>query len=410
MENKVVWLFNHYAQEPEGSGGTRHFSLARHLKAFGWDMKIIAASVDHFTGCQRLSSAETDRHDVISDVSFIWLRVPESRGNGFARMVNMLMYSLRARFGSWQESMEKPDVIVGSSVHPFAAIAAAFLAKKYAVPFVFEVRDLWPETLVAMGRWHRNSWKTKTFCAIEKWLYRRAVKIVSLLPFAYEYIGSLGVDGTKVIWVSNGVDLEQVTEFQPAVPRDYFSLIYFGAHGQANGLDNLVDAMAIIKSDYLDSNIRLRLVGEGPSKAGLVEKASALQLDSVRFEQGVTKNQIPSLASEADALVICVRDLPDLYRYGISMNKLFDYMASGRPVVIASNARNNPVSDCDGGVAVEADNSRRLADAIVGLARLSREKRAELGANGRSYVRQHFDYKVLSSDFADTLNSAVAGP
>jgi glycosyltransferase involved in cell wall biosynthesis len=124
----------------------------------------------------------------------------------------------------------------------------------------------------------------------------------------------------------------------------------------------------------------------------------------------VTKNQIPSLASEADALVICVRDLPDLYRYGISMNKLFDYMASGRPVVIASNARNNPVSDCDGGVAVEADNSRRLADAIVGLARLSREKRAELGANGRSYVRQHFDYKVLSSDFADTLNSAVAGP
>jgi hypothetical protein len=83
--------------------------------------------------------------------------VPESRGNGFARMVIMLMYSLMARFGSWQEGMEKPDVIVGSSVHPFAAIAAAFLAKKYAVPFVFEVRDLWPETLVAMGRWHRNN-------------------------------------------------------------------------------------------------------------------------------------------------------------------------------------------------------------------------------------------------------------
>jgi len=149
---KQVWILNHYAQEPGGAGGTRHFSLAKHLQTLGWQTTVLAASVELNTGRQRLVNNENTRLDSFEGVSFLWVKTPPYKGNGGGRMLNMLAYAFRVCLPSTTRELARPDVVVGSSVHPFAAVSGAWLAKRHRVPFVFEVRDLWPQTLVDLGR------------------------------------------------------------------------------------------------------------------------------------------------------------------------------------------------------------------------------------------------------------------
>ena len=153
---KTVWLLNHYAAEPTGSGGTRHYGLAKYAARHGLRVFLIAASVEHFSGRQRLRPRETERLEEIQGVPFLWVRTSRYSGNGLARIRNMLQYGIRVLLRSTTRELPPPDVIVGSSVHPLAALAGHILARRYRVPFVFEIRDLWPETLIQMGRIRRN--------------------------------------------------------------------------------------------------------------------------------------------------------------------------------------------------------------------------------------------------------------
>ena len=406
-KNKIVWLFNHYAQEPGGPGGTRHFGLAKHMINAGWDMKIIAASVDHFTGKQRLSNAESHKTETINNVSFTWLKTPEYKGSGILRIVNMVCYSLRAYLGGWKKDIPSPDIIIGSSVHPFAAIAALLLAKKYSIPFVFEVRDLWPETLVAMGSWKENSLKTLIFRKIEKYLYIHANKIITLLPFAHEYIEALGIAPGKIIWISNGAEIysQKILDKDKDKDKDNFTLIYFGAHGPANNLDLILEAMSILGKQQSMNHVILRLIGDGSVKESLIQISRKLNLRNVFFEDSVNKEDIPKIAIEADAFIIAVRNQPKLYRYGISMNKIFDYLAAARPILMASNARNNPIEEASAGFTSESENPEKLAISIKKLVNTPSKVRDQMGSNGKRYVEDNFSYKSLGIKMANVLDS-----
>lgn len=149
---KSVWILNHYASEPESAGGTRHFDLAKASLDPGWRAVIIAASVDHGSGRQRLRRGEKRRSEEHGGVPFLWVRVPDGRGAGIARMASMLAFSARVLVPAVSRQLPSPDVVVGSSVHPFAAYSGAVLARRFRVPFVFEARDLWPQTLFGVGR------------------------------------------------------------------------------------------------------------------------------------------------------------------------------------------------------------------------------------------------------------------
>ena len=286
---KQVWILNHYAQEPGGAGGTRHFSLGKHLRANGWAATILAASVELNTGRQRLAGKESSRYCEFDAVPFVWVRTPAYSGNGIGRLLNMLAYSLRVLLPGTTRRVERPDVMVGSSVHPFAAWAGALLAKRFGVPFVFEVRDLWPQTLIDMGKLKPEGSVTRLFRALERWLYRRADRIVVLLPKAADYIVPLGIPAEKIVWIPNGVELTGYPAPNPPVARESFTLMYFGAHGQANGLENVLQAMAIIKSKPGMQYVRLKMIGDGPLKPSLQELANALELNSVEFCPPVPK-------------------------------------------------------------------------------------------------------------------------
>jgi glycosyltransferase involved in cell wall biosynthesis len=406
---KNVWILNHYALEPGGVGGTRHFQLADKLPSYGWQATIIAASIEYNSGRQRLASGELRRLEIKSGVSFLWIRTPTYEGNGFGRMLNMLLYTIRVLLPGYIKGLPTPDVIIGSSVHPLAALAGSSLARRYRVPFIFEVRDLWPQTLIDMGHIKEGSFVTWTLRRLEQWLYRRASRIVVLLPRAVDYIVPLGIPAERVVWIPNGVDLSGYPDPRPRQRNedDPFVLMYFGAHGQANGLDNLLYAMKLVSDSVSPGMIKLRMVGDGPLKPDLIRLAEELALSNISFEPPVPKKMIPSLASAADAFVIPVPDIPRLYRYGISPNKLFDYLAAARPIVIALNAAYNPVEESGGGITVPPDNPEALAQAILEVSRMSEDDRYRMGCAGRCYVAENHCYNHLVRRLAATLDACV---
>lgn len=404
---KEAWILNHYAQEPGGAGGTRHFSLARHLLQLGWRTTIIAASVELNTGRQRLSPGEARRLTEFDGVPFLWIRTPQYEGNGGGRMGNMLAYSFRALLPSATQGLARPDVIVGSSVHPFAAWAGALLARRFRVPFVFEVRDLWPQTLVDLGRLQESSTITYVLRKLEKWLYKRADRIVVLLPQAWEYIVPLGIPREKVVWVPNGVEMDGYPEpAEPAV-NPSFTLMYFGAHGQANGLDNVIRAMGLLQDRAETQYVRLRLIGDGPQKPALRELANSLRLRNVEFSDPVPKREIPSLAAEADAFVFNLIDAP-VFKYGISSNKLFDFLAAARPIVFCCKASNNPVDEANAGLTVPPGDPAALAEAVVRLVAMPQSERLEMGREGRAYVERNHSFESLARKFGGMLDELVA--
>lgn len=402
-----VWIFNHYAQEPGGPGSTRHFSLATNLIRLGWRVTIIASSVEHGTGRQRLQAGSDYALETLQGVDFVWLHGSAYQGNGSSRIRNMLEYFWAAsRIG--RLNLASPDIVIGSSVHPLAALAASINARRLGVPFIFEVRDLWPETLIAMGSLTRNHPVAIAMRQLERHLYSRAVMVLTLLPEAHRYISSLGISEKKVRWLPNGVDVAAFPMEELAGDSGRpFTFMYIGSHGAANALEPVLQGFArLIEREGAGSAV-LRMIGDGPSKPALVELAQKLGVaGSVKFEAPVPKNLVPSLAGEADAFVANVRNLP-LYQFGISLNKIYDYLAAGRPVVFASSAVNNPIVEAGVGPAIVADDVDGIAKAMHEVLHMPIAERIEVGRRGRRYVVERHDYCSLAAKLSSWLGAAI---
>jgi glycosyltransferase involved in cell wall biosynthesis len=405
---KQLWILNHYAQHIGGAGGTRHFHLAQRLKKYGWNASIVAASFDHSSGQQRFDLSKSCQHESIDGVPFVWLKTPPYSRNGFRRILNILAYSIGAvRKRVWC-ALPKPDVVIGSSVHPMAALSALIISIRLKVPFVFEVRDLWPQTLVDMGALRNNSLITYVLRRLEIELYKRSSLIIVLMPGAVDYIARLRVDSNRVICIPNGVDLSlfSVSGLHETKKADQFTLMYFGAHGRANDLANVVRAMYILQNEGYTERVLLRIIGDGPEKDSLISQSNALGIKNIRFEPPVKKSEIPTVAASADAFIFTLINC-DVFRYGISPNKLFDFMAAGRPVIYCCSAANNPVAEAAAGITVPPSNPTELSNAIKRLIKMPKKKHLEMGRRARDYIKKHHDFVSLGGKLAVALDSLL---
>jgi len=314
----------------------------------------------------------------------------------------MAIYSISVLCPGILINLPRPDVIVGSSVHPFAAWAAQILAGRYGVPFIFEVRDLWPQTLIVMGRIKKNGTQAKFLRWLENRLYQRAAKIIILMPNAKAYISRYRIDEERIEWIPNGVNIQG--ERQEITYSERYSIMYLGAHGKANALDVILEAIYLLKDDEIGSNIDFRFIGEGDSKKELIRKSKELGLTNISFENGVPKSDVFKVMSEANALVISVKNLPKLYEYGVSMNKIYEYMLAGRPIVIAIDTFNNPVEEARAGIFVKPESPEDLASAIRKLVTLPKAELDAYGINGRKHVEEFYDYNHLARKYLNVLN------
>jgi len=401
--SKELWIFNHYARTDEDAGGARHFEMARHLTQRGWSVTIFASGITHRTGRNLVAPGESRAVRVINGVRFVWLKASPYSGNGLSRWKNIAEYYLEAIKANQVAGLGKPQFVIGSSVHPLAGLAAWRVARRFGAHFVFEVRDLWPQTLIDMGKLKKRGPIAIALRRLEGFLYKRAERIISVLPGAVDYIKAFGVDADKVVWISNGVDLGAYSAAGPLVEKDWFELMYLGSLGEANAIEVLLDAMRQVNDK--DPRVVLRLVGTGPREDALKRQAENLGLlgTTVHFEGAVPRSEVAGIAREADAFVITVKDVPGLYRYGISMNKIFDYMAAGKPTVIAVEAFNNPIAESNGGITVPPDDSERLANAILSISKMAPNELERMGTLAKDHVARFYSYEYLAGRLEDTL-------
>jgi glycosyltransferase involved in cell wall biosynthesis len=396
-----IWIFNHHALTPDMSGGTRHYDFAKELVKRGHSVTIVASSF-HYSKYKEMKEYSSKEYiqETIDGVNFIWIKTPPYYGNGIARVRNMLSYTYTVLKIIPKLHLEKPDIIIGSSVHLFAVYAAYKLSRKYRTPFIMEVRDIWPQTLIEMGisRWHPFiillGW-------LEKYLYKKADRIISSLPYAHEHIQKF-VPKEKIVWISNGVDMENIP-YMKKKWTDKFTVSYTGAIGIANNLGLLVKAAELMKDQ---KDIFFRIIGEGAQKEYLQNLINSKKLNNISLENAVPKNIIADILLASDVLYLGLKDSP-LYRYGMSMNKLFDYMAGGRVIIFATNARNNPLEEANTGFTIAPDDAQALKRAILHAYHLSREERDNIGEKTRAYVEEHYSIKVLTDKLETLLKEEV---
>lgn len=403
-----IWLINHYANLPSQGFSTRHYSLAKYLMNLGHDVTVVASSRLHNSDQSKSKTKLGLIEKIIEEkVKFFLISTPPYTTN-VGRIWNMISFSYLLLKNFQEIGDMKPDIIIGSSVHPFAAWAAERIANRYKVPFVFEIRDLWPKTLVDMGLIGKFHPLTLILSWLEKYLCSRAEKIICLLPYAYEYLETLGLPQSKFAYLPNGVDIQVFDSNSTETKEkhdDVITVMYLGSHGFANDLRVLVDAAKYTEKCELPK-ILWKFVGDGPEKKSLKAQALDLNLSRVSFLDAVPKTEVPDLIQEADILIVKLLNL-DVYRYGISLNKLFDYLASRKPIVFIGSSRNNPVMEANAGISLSSDNPREIAEAVCSLATLPLDERRKFGIRGRQYTETYHDYKVLAQRLDAILRESI---
>lgn len=401
-----VLLVNQYVGTPDTAGGTRHYSLARQLIRRGHEVTMVTASFSHMLRQERLGAGQRLLKQVRDGIHLIWLRTPGYDRNGPRRFVNMLAFARQV--GRLPDDLVggRPDVVVGSSPQPFAALAAEGWARTRGIPFVLEVRDLWPQTLVDLGQMSPAHPVVLALTAVERTLYRRARRIISLLSGAGEHMAAKGADPAKVTWIPNGVDLDLVP-YRPPEPGPRFTIIYAGAHGLSNNLDSVIAAACRLRDAGWADRLCIRFIGDGPEKPRLRERAAREGVSFVQFEPPVPKEQIFGVLQEADAFIIATQNT-DLYRWGYSPNKLFDYLAAGRPIICALRSPYDAVTEAGAGLTVPPDDPEAMAAAIIRMAEAPPEVRRAMGERGRAYAQAHHSFGVLGERFERVLMEVVS--
>jgi glycosyltransferase involved in cell wall biosynthesis len=399
----VIWLVNQYAGSPAHGMEFRHYELGRQLAALGHQVVVVSGSFSHlFTSPPTIHGAYT--FESIDGVSYCWVKVPAyRRPTSLGRVINMAVFAARL-YRLPIRHLARPDAIVVSSPSPFPILPAGRWAKRFGARLIFEVRDIWPLTLQELGGLSGRHPLVILLRWFERRAYRDAERVVSVLPEAGSYLERHGVPADRIAVIQNGISPEALSvqsrsvppAIQTATSRPSFNVGFVGTLGVANALETLVDAARLVA----DEGINVVIVGHGSDEARLRERAS--DLPNVIFVGPVSKADVPGALQAFDACYVGYHRSP-LYRFGISPNKLFDYMAAGRPVILAAAAANDPVGEGGCGITVPPDDPPALADAFRQLRDMPTQERDRLGANGRAFVQREHSYAALARRFASVI-------
>lgn len=372
MTKQRVLVLNQFALPMSRGGGTRHVELFGKLDA--WDAMVVAGDKHYF-----------DQEPVAEEGILRTVRVTRYEGNGVGRVINWCSYSVGALLAGVRH--RRTSIVYGSSPHLGAALAGLIVARLKRVPFVLEIRDLWPQILAEAGTLSETSRVYRILKWLEGFLYRQADRIVVLAEGSQRALEKQGVPNDKILFIPNGGDPEdfEVSESRDALRKrfgfDRFTLVYAGAHGPANGLGLVLDAAESLQAGAVD--VEFVLVGDGVSKQALVDDASSRQIRNVRFVAPIPKADVPSLLAAADVGLHCLADV-ELFKTGVSPNKLYDYMAAGLPVLTNTGGDIAAmVNNAGSGVAV---GSEAIAEGVAQIAELGESALVAFGKAGRSFM------------------------
>lgn len=400
-----IWYVAAYDQPKGQSLRTWDFSVE--LVRRGHKVTMFTNGYCHFTHTERLSDHEFWRVEVLDGVRVVWLKTRPYTGNGLGRGLNMIDNARRV-LNSSKKLGDRPDVVLGPSVPLLTGWAAMRLADRYRVPFIFEVRDVWPDALVDIGGLRQNSLTYRVLRYIEKMLYQKAISISSTLPNLASHVALSGSNPAKIVHIPNGVDL---TPYNNLAPYDggregRFVVMYVGGFGLDHDVSTIIRAAKILQ-DEGDTRFEFILVGGGVRKVACEKEASFCKLSNLEFREPVPKTSLPLLQCEADILIAAITDSKS-YRFGLNLNKLCSYFASARPVLFSGNPPNDPVADSKGGISVKAEDPKAMASGLKQLASMTAAERVGMGKLGHSYAQSMLSTETLGKKMEIMICSAIA--
>lgn len=393
---KVLLIHQAFAAHAE-AGGTRHYELARRCAAEGVTWTIITSPVDYLSGRKKPAPPVMEK-----GIRVIRANMPATLHMNFVmRVLAFISYML----SSFRKGMKVKDcdLIMGTTPPIFQAVSAALIALVKRKPFLLEVRDLWPEFAVDMGVLN-NPVLISLSRGLERWLYRRADHIIVNSPAYKTYLLKKDIPVNKVTVIPNGVDTAMFTDDAPwKVPLPEpdpkgFHVAYTGALGPANDIDTLLDAAEMLKAD---TGIHIWLVGDGKERARLQRIVEGKNLRNVTFTGAVPKTAMPGILQRMDLCVAILKNIP-MFKTTYP-NKVFDYMAAGKPTLLAiDGVIREVIEEAEGGRFTPPGNAAALAASIKDL-KDNPDTGKRMGKQARAYVSEHFDRRLQGDQFCRLL-------
>lgn len=405
---KNIWWINHHAVPPVVPGGTRHFSLAKSLKKLGYETTIINGSFDHLNSHfqEKGDFGQNLKEPLLRSyegVDFYSIPTPYYVGNAsIGRVKNMLAFYFGAmKYLRGKVNIPKPDLIIGSVVHPFAAYTGYRLSRYYNVPFIYEVRDLWPRTLVELGRISSKHPFVILLDKLDGFLAKKAKLIITTAPLMKNhYKERFGINEDQFLWVTNGsvFTKKKPTAMRTIEENDVIQVGYTGNIGYGNGIRNFLQALSIVDQDLLNK-FKFLFVGEGPFKKELAAYAKEKELP-VEFKDSVPKDRVWEILQKFDFLLFIIIETPIL-KFGISSNKLSDYHSAGRPIIEIVSCNSSPVQSS--GAGYHADSFGELPKILSAICNADQEEYIEKGEKGYLFAQENYDWDNLAKKIHESL-------
>lgn len=415
---KKIWILNHHS----GLEGDRHYELGKEMAASGMEVVVFLSSFDHQTEEYLYEKPVTIRR-AAKGLTYVWLHTaPAYHGNGAARIRNMIDYCrlMKKYEPKFYEKFGTPDVMLGSSVHPFSWESAYRIAKKNGVPFVCEIRDFWPLSFIEMYGWSKYHPVCLLFSALERRAYRRADAIITSMEFGYKYLEQFPyVKRDRVYWVPNGYHTEEIdrvlAEGKITLPEEIdqylehnWCAVYTGSFVDSECLLDILDTAKYMQEHGMNE-VKFAIIGDGHLRASMEAKVREDGLQNVRIFSRIEKSQVAVALSKAKVCIAALKDDRVLNDLGLSLNKLNDYLYSGNPTVFACNSV-NVVGESGGGIVVPCSDPKAYAEALMSVYRMPEEERCAMGEKGRKEIRGHYSYSLLAKEYLRILSGCLRDP
>ena len=409
---KRIWIINQFACTPDMPGGSRHHEIASFLVKKGIRVDIFASDYNlSKRKFLRLNEIEFVKTEINEGINWYWLRTFPYKINNWKRYLNLLSFCLSfLSFNLYKlitslKSSFLPDLIIGSSPQIISSFCGLMLAKFFKKPFIFEVRDLWPQVLVDLGGIDKNNILIRILSLIEYLLYKNSDCVVVLAKGAKDYVKKRGAE--NIFWLPNGPDLEKFKYVNHSnlnktfTEENPFIIIYAGAHGKANDLENVINSAKLLQG----YPIKILMIGDGPEKKDLILKAKNLK--NIVFKKPISKKLMPKILSSSNAILISLRNVK-LFQYGISPNKLYDAYALGKPVISTlKGSVNDEIKKNNLGLVCNPGEPNSLAKIIKKMYELPNNERKKMGLNGRNLAETIYSRDIINNRYFDLIQKII---
>lgn len=405
---KEVWYVDQYVGHPKYGNVYRNFFIAKELIKKGYKVRIFSASFSHLMyQIPKIKGLITT--EIIDGVEFNWIKVSKyGEGISIKRFISIFQFTFRI----WSLRKSPPPHIIVTPSVPFLPYWPIFYLIKIKWKFkkpklILEIRDLWPLTFTTVGKISKFNPFIILLAITEKHALKNVDYIISTLKMCNRYIDKIISSPYRYKWIDNGINIVESSEvveldvsIEQLIPNKKFIVGYAGTLARATSIEYLIDAARLMSEN---EDIHFVIVGDGYEKNNLMKRA--LDLSNITFIPRINKSLIPSVLQKFNVLYYSHLNNTELYQYGVSANKTYEYMLSGKPIILSAPFMEyNIISNARCGIVVPPESAKEIAGAIKLLSSKSREELNEMGSRGRNYVLTYNTFDVLAGRLVAVFN------